>query len=69
MECAHLSWNRKQSDQIISTEFVVSRLNARALTHAGGMTLDLNLGYAGNVHWCLYFLHLLSGRQKIECLL
>lgn len=70
MEYACLSWGRKLSNQNISIKFVACvQLNALALMHVFGMTLYLNLDYAGNVHWCLYFLHLLSGRQKIECLL
>lgn len=49
---------------------VVCRVNALTLMHAGGMTLTrFKSWWWQNVHWCLYFLQLLSGRQKIECLL
>ena len=50
--------------------FVVCKMNALASMHAGGMTLTrFKSWWWQNVHWCLYFLQLLSGRQKIECLL
>ena len=62
----------KQNDRDASTKFVSLRakMNALAPMHAGGMTLTrFKSWWWQNVHWCLYFLHLLSGRQKIECLL
>jgi len=63
-------WKAKWSRRFHQICFVVCKMNALAPMHAGGTTLTkFKSWWWQNVHWCLYFLQLLSGRQKIECLL
>lgn len=63
-------WKAKWSRRFHQICFIVCKMNAVAPMHAGGMTLTrFKSWWWQNVHWCLYFLQLLSGRQKIECLL